>query len=188
MRSEAAGRRNRVIISAGDPNQPFRVKSYMARMAQRRTKNSACLALIASFFFASGACAQSHSSEIQPSSDQRNIGDSETNLPVPTDRADMVTKIEILVELVKYDDQYYRYHLTDGGVEYHKISAFRIVEPAEFSGKILNIRHKDSPSPDSIWRTEGAVLRLRLLKSDVEFIADAIGSLGIQLVEVVEPR
>ena len=160
----------------------------MTRTAQNTAMRSAILAIIALALFPSYTYADSSSSSGQPSDRQEGIDDLIADLPSAGDKADMVTKIEIVVELVKYDDQYYRFHFTDGDFEAHKISAFRIVEPAEFSGKILNIRHKDSPSPDSIWRTEGAVLRLRLLKSDVEYIADAIGSLGIQLVEVIEPR
>ena len=175
------------MISADNSFRPVNAKSSMTQTTQNTAMRGMILAIIALALFPSCTFADSPSSRSQPLDRQEDIDDLIADLPVAGDKADMVTKIEIVVELVKYDDQYYRFHFTDGGYEAHKISAFLIVEPAEFSGKSLNIRHADSPQPDSIWRSEGAVLRLRLLRSDVEFIAGANGSLGVQLVEVVEP-
>ena len=181
MRPEAASHYFRAIISATDPIRTLEESDTVIR-------NFAAVGLVSFLLcsYANADGADSLSAEDFLREQELNAAKSRAGAEAGV-RADMTTKIEVVVSLVKYDDQYYRFHHTDGSVDFHKISAFRIVDPIEYSGRYLNIRHAVSPEPDSIWRNEGAVLRLRLLKSDLEFVADAIGSLGVQLVEVVEP-
>ena len=147
-------------------------------------RKSPLLIFAVTTWLALAAC-DSSSRTSHPSSNHQ--ADLPENLPEEiTDlltRADMERKIDIVAELVRYDDDVTWLHV-DG----YKFSWYRISEPVEYAGKSLTISHAKSPDPDSYWRDAGATFRIRVVEDSLDLVTrgNGQGYLGAKSVEVLE--
>ncbi len=50
----------------------------------------------------------------------------------------------------------------------------------------LNVRHDETPGPDSHWRDIGVVMRLRIAEATLSFVAGGRSYVGTEVVEILE--
>ena len=120
------------------------------------------LLLSASIVSVAAACSPGESARDAPEVSDEIVVDRSDGPPSQVAFRDLEQKIEIVVVLDRYVERDYRVYYSDGTHDVANVSYFSIIEPIEYFGRELRVRHPVSQPVDPKWTTADARYVVRI--------------------------
>ena len=122
----------------------------------------------ASIVSVAAACSPGESTRDAPETTDEIVVDRGDGPPSPVTFRDLDQKIEIVVALDRYVERDHRVYYSDGRHDVAHVSYFSIIEPIEYFGRELRVRHPVSQPVDPKWTTADAQYVVRIAEELLE--------------------